>query len=136
MIRTLERPDRWLWVACAGSAVIGFARLAALHPTEPQSAPPAGLYLGGVSVAPDRRRQGVGRALTRVRLDHAFADRDLEQVWYFANARNEASIRLHAGFGFQEYERPMRFAPVSFTGGVGVLFSLRHEVWAAGRVPA
>lgn len=136
MVRSLQRPDRWLWVACAGSAVIGFARLAALVPAEPESAPPAGLYLGGVSVAPERRRHGVGRALTRVRLEHAFADPVLERVWYFANAGNEASIQLHAGFGFQEFERPMRFAPVSFTGGVGVLFCLPRRVWAAGRVPA
>jgi len=136
MVRSLERRDRWLWVACAGSSVIGFARLAALVPTEQQSAPPAGIYLGGLSVAPERRRQGVGGALTQVRLEYAFADRGLERVWYFANARNEASIRLHARFGFQEFERPMRFPPVSFTGGVGVLFSLPHEVWAAARVPA
>ncbi|MEO6859585.1 MAG: GNAT family protein [Solirubrobacteraceae bacterium] len=136
MVRSLERPDRWLWVACAGSAVIGFARLAALVPAEPHSAPPAGLYLGGVSVAPERRRQGAGWALTRVRLEHAFSDPDVDRVWYFANARNEASIQLHAGFGFEEFERPMRFAPVSFTGGVGVLFSLSREAWAAGRVPA
>jgi RimJ/RimL family protein N-acetyltransferase len=51
-------------------------------------------------------------------------------VWYFANARNQASIGLHAEFGFVEVQRPMRFAPIAFAGGVGVLFMLTRGAWA------
>lgn len=131
MVRSLERPDCWLWVAGAENGVVGFARLARLTPADPETAPPGGLYLGGVSVSPDARRRGIGRELTRVRLAHAFQALEAERVWYFANARNASSIALHAEFGFTEVERPMRFAPVAFAGGVGVLFALSRDVWAA-----
>jgi ribosomal protein S18 acetylase RimI-like enzyme len=127
MVRSLQRPDRWLWVACAGGEIVGFARLARLAATDPGAAPPEGLYLGGVSVSPECRRRGVGRALTRTRLEHAFAEQGVERVWYFANARNEASIALHAEFGFVEAQRPMRFAPIEFVGGVGVLSMLSRD---------
>jgi RimJ/RimL family protein N-acetyltransferase len=134
MVRSLERPDRWLWVACAGPDIVGFARLSGLEVAETRAetqAAPTGLYLGGVSVSPVRRRLGIGTSLTRIRLSHAFQEQSAEQVWYFANARNEASIALHAALGFVEVERPMRFAPVSFAGGVGVLFVLSRATWAA-----
>jgi ribosomal protein S18 acetylase RimI-like enzyme len=131
MVRSLERPDRWLWVAASGAEIVGFGRLAGLAAADPGSAPPAGLYLGGVSVSPAHRRRGIGRALTRARLAHAFAEQNADRVWYFANANNEASIALHREFGFVEVERPMRAAPIAFAGGMGVLFMLSCEAWTA-----
>ena len=130
MVRSLQRPDRWLWVAASGTEIVGFGRLAGLA-GDSGSAPPAGLYLSGVSVSAGHRRRGIGRALTRTRLVHAFSVENADRVWYFANANNEASIALHREFGFVEVERPMRSAPVSFAGGVGVLFRLTGEAWAA-----
>jgi hypothetical protein len=49
-------------------------------------------------------------------------------VYYFANSRNEASIAMHAGFGFTEPRRPFEFPGVMFEGGVGVLFCLTREL--------
>ncbi len=40
----------------------------------------------------------------------------------FANARNRASIALHAAFGFEEVTRDFEVPGVTFEGGVGVLF--------------
>jgi RimJ/RimL family protein N-acetyltransferase len=132
LVRSLERADRWLWVACAALEIVGFARLSQLAAAQTQAAPPEGLYLGGVSVNPVHRRSGIGTSLTQIRLGHAFQEQSAERVWYFANARNQASIALHAPLGFVEVERPMRCAPVSFAGGVGVLFVLSRESWVAG----
>jgi ribosomal protein S18 acetylase RimI-like enzyme len=131
MVRSLQRPDRWLWVAASGTEIVGFGRLAELSAADPVSAPPAGLYLSGVSVGDAHRRRGIGRALTRARLAHAFGQQNADLVWYFTNANNEASIALHREFGFVEVERPMRAAPISFAGGVGVLFMLSGDAWTA-----
>ncbi|HEY2006782.1 MAG TPA: N-acetyltransferase [Solirubrobacteraceae bacterium] len=131
MVRSLQRADRWLWVASRGSEIVGFGRLAGLAPADPGSGPPAGLYLSGVSVSPAHRRRGIGRALTETRLGYAFGEQHADRVWYFTNANNAASIALHREFGFVEVQRPMRSAPVSFAGGVGVLFTLSGEAWTA-----
>jgi hypothetical protein len=42
-------------------------------------------------------------------------------VWFFANARNRASLNLDAELGFVEVTRNFVFPGVSFDGGVGVL---------------
>jgi RimJ/RimL family protein N-acetyltransferase len=83
---------------------------------------PHGPYLLGLLVAEAHRGQGVGEALTRVRIDAALGRAGA--LWYFANSRNEASLRLHARLGFTEVQRPFEFPGVSFEGGVGVLCRL------------
>src|SRR5581483_7229910 len=80
---------------------------------------PAGYYLTGVLVAPAHRRLGVGEQLTRARMGWA-AER-AEEMWYFTNAGNRASLRLHEALGFTEVTRDFVFPGVTFTGGVGVL---------------
>ena len=107
-----------LFVAEDGGAVIGYGRL-----VEVTEGGPAGLYLMGLLVAPAHRRRGVGEALTRVRIDAALERRG--EVWYFANSRNAASLRLHARLGFEEVQRPFAFPGVTFDGGEGVLCRLR-----------
>ena len=44
-----------------------------------------------------------------------------EEMWYFTNAGNRASLRLHEALGFAEVTRDFVFPGVTFTGGVGVL---------------
>lgn len=78
--------------------------------------------LGGVIVVDPWRRRGVGRALTRVRLE--FLRPRAQEVFFVVNARNRASIDLHAAFGFEELTRDFEAPGVSFTGGVGILFRL------------
>ena len=101
--------------------VVGYARARYFQPRPdaPARTAPAGYYLTGVLVAPAHRRLGVGEQLTRARMSWA-AERAGE-LWYFTNAGNRASLRLHEALGFQEVTRDFVFPGVTFTGGVGVL---------------
>jgi ribosomal protein S18 acetylase RimI-like enzyme len=104
-----------------GGAVVGYgrARYFEPRPDAPARTAPAGYYLTGVLVAPAHRRLGVGDQLTRARMGWA-AER-AEEMWYFTNAGNRASLRLHEALGFAEVSRDFMFPGVTFKGGVGVL---------------
>ncbi len=78
-----------------------------------------GWYLTGVLVDPALRRRGLGARLVEARLNWLSSRAD--RVWYFAAAQNQASLRLHRGFGFSEVTRSFAVPGVSFTGGEGVL---------------
>lgn len=113
-----------LLVAETAGSAIGFAKAAYFTPPpgSPANTAPEGWYLGGVVVSPAARRRGVGAALTAERLEW-LAARDVPRVYYFANARNETSIDLHAAFGFAEVTRNFTHPHARFEGGVGVLFA-------------
>jgi ribosomal protein S18 acetylase RimI-like enzyme len=83
---------------------------------------PEGWYLGGVIVTPAMRRRGIGDRLTRERL--AWIGGRASRAWYFVNARNRASIDLHDRLGFREEARGIAVPGLTFTGGVGLLFSV------------
>lgn len=85
--------------------------------------PPAGWYLSGVVVRPDLRRRGIARALTALRIEDLRGE--AAGLLYFVNARNRASIDLHAAFGFEELTRDFEIPGISFEGGEGILFRLR-----------
>ncbi|BCW50331.1 N-acetyltransferase [Arthrobacter sp. StoSoilB13] len=100
-----------------GSAVVGWAKT---HFHDYDAGPaPAGYYLGGITVAPDFRRQGVAAALTEKRLEWIWARTD--EAWYVVNARNAASLKLHQRWGFREVARGSGFHAVTFDGGEGLL---------------
>lgn len=80
---------------------------------------PPGYYLSGVLVEPVWRRRGIATGLTRARLCWVFARTD--EAFYVAGSNNAASLRLHAGFGFQEMTR---FASERSASGVDVLSRL------------
>jgi GNAT superfamily N-acetyltransferase len=80
-------------------------------------------------VDPNRRRQGIGSALTRARLEWVFERAD--SVFYVVNATNRASIDLHAKQGFEEVTRDFDLPGVTFVGGHGVLC----RAWAPGAGP-
>jgi aminoglycoside 6'-N-acetyltransferase I len=131
LMREFERADlgakRVLFVAAAQGAVVGFARLAFCVPGDsaPPNNVPEGWYLGGVVVAKSHRRRGIGRELTKRRLDW-LADQRATTAWYVVNAENLASIALHEHFGFNEVTRDFVQPGVSFSGnGIGILF--RHN---------
>jgi ribosomal protein S18 acetylase RimI-like enzyme len=117
----LGMPERHLFVASVEGCFAGFGRTT--HFIAPSGAPsnvaPEGYYVVGLLVDPGWRRRGVGLALTRARMAWAFERAG--EVWFFANARNRASLDLHARLGFVEVTRDFAFPGVTFDGGVGVL---------------
>ena len=92
-----DHPDRLALVATHEGRVVGFAKTH--HHPEPDAPAPAGHYLGGVVVAEQWRRRGLGFRLTAARLDW-IAGQSTE-AFYFTNENNAASIALHAPFGFR-----------------------------------
>jgi aminoglycoside 6'-N-acetyltransferase I len=110
-----------LLVAEAGVEVVGFGkcRLQGRGRREPPDPSPRGWYLAGVIVDARYRRRGIGRALTEARL-RWLAERT-RRVYYVGNARNEASLALHARLGFEELARGPSFHGFKFEGGEGVL---------------
>jgi aminoglycoside 6'-N-acetyltransferase I len=109
-------------VAEVDGALVGWAKTH--YYDEASGAAPAGHYLGGVTVHPDFRRRGIGSALTLARLDWIWI-RETD-AWFVTNARNTASIALHAKFGFAEVARAGEFHGTTFDGGVGILFRATH----------
>ena len=118
----LMAPGRHLSVAEAGGTIVGYGRAMLFLPAAdaPADSAPGGYYLTGMFVRPDHRRMGLGTALTEARL--AWIRLHAEEAWYFANARNLASIELHRRLGFREVTRDFSFPGVTFEGGVGVLY--------------
>ncbi len=83
---------------------------------------PPGWYLMGLCVAPAHRRQGLGRQITDARL--SALQTTTQQVYYFVNSLNQASIALHQKLGFKEIATDIWFPGVSFSaGGQGVLYA-------------
>jgi ribosomal protein S18 acetylase RimI-like enzyme len=135
-VRSLDRclretadADVLLLVAEGDGGPVGFARAMSWRPPPdgPPNAAPAGSYLLGLYVRAGWRRRGVGRELTIGRLRWLAARADA--AYYFANARNEASIALHRQLGFTERTRDFWFPNTSFDGGEGVLFEADLEAW-------
>jgi ribosomal protein S18 acetylase RimI-like enzyme len=119
------RPDEHLMVvAQLEERIIGYAKASYVHPaTDQPDDRPEGWHLSGVIVGEPFRRCGIGAELTRRRLQWIAGRAD--EVFYFANSTNRASIDLHEKFGFEEIGRNIRAPGVSFTGGIGILFRLR-----------
>jgi ribosomal protein S18 acetylase RimI-like enzyme len=125
--RDLRDPDRLLLVADVSGELAGFARAGRWEPPSDstEKAAPAGWYLFGVVVRDRWRRRGIGLELTRRRL--AWIGDRAGDAYYFANARNVASIDLHAKLGFVEVTRDFTVRGASFEGGVGILFCVNFR---------
>ena len=76
----------------------------------------------GIFVVPEQRGKGIGTGLTRMRLD--WIRQRAAEAWFFANARNTASIALHRKLGFGEASRRFSFPGLTLDGGEGILFRL------------
>jgi ribosomal protein S18 acetylase RimI-like enzyme len=117
-----------LFVAAVDGEVVAYGRLERLEPAPVRGSAgaPAGWYLAGIVVDPRWRRRGIAAALTKARLDWAWQHTD--EVWYFANARNRATLDLHEGFGFVEVTRDFAIPGVTFDNGQGsgILFRCRR----------
>lgn len=117
-----DQAKNMLLVAEIREKVVGFARAKYFTPPEnsPQNTAPEGWYLNGIIIDPEYRRMRIASRLTENRLQWLAGK--TPHVFYFANARNTASIDLHEKFGFHEITRDFIFPGVTFEGGVGILF--------------
>ncbi|MBT2551535.1 GNAT family N-acetyltransferase [Arthrobacter sp. ISL-5] len=107
------RDDRVVLVAVTAGEVVGAAKTH-FHP-DPDGSAPAGHYLGGVVVAPEFRRRGVGSALTRARMEWIWSQ--ASSAYYFANEHNTASVRMHEALGFRPVARFAEFHGVTADEG-------------------
>ncbi len=130
LARELEDPECLLVVVSLAGDLVGYGRAAWFEPPPDAAADvaPRGYYLVGVVVAPRARRRGVGRALTEARM--AWIGGRAREAWYFANARNDASLELHRQLGFVEMTRSFSCPDVSFEGGEGVLCTVTLPLWS------
>ena len=105
------KPAVWL-VACVDGERVGQARLGwfpgRVDPSWPATCLDAGWYLLGVYVRPDLRRQGIGRALTEARIEHARAQ-GAPWVRYWRTETNLASAATHRSWNFRRLDRPWWF---------------------------
>ena len=121
---------RLLLIAQHCDEVVGFGRVLYCVPEaeSPPNVAPEGWYLGGVVVSANHRRRGIGRELTRRRLEWLIA-RGVRVAWFVVNADNRASIDLHGAFGFRESTRDFVQKGVTFSGrGIGILFRAELDV--------
>jgi ribosomal protein S18 acetylase RimI-like enzyme len=121
----LDRPGTCLLVAEDDGQVVGYGRVRRFDPDPqgPANLAPAGYYLLGLVVHPARRGQGIGEQLTRARMTWTAAL--APEIWFFTNAANQASLRLHHRLGFREVTRDFTYPDVTFAGGTGVLCRAR-----------
>jgi ribosomal protein S18 acetylase RimI-like enzyme len=116
------QPRNALYVAAEpGGNVVGYARVTWVGPVPDAAAntAPSGYYLGGMVVADEYRRRGVGTRLTTERL--RFITARAADAWYLVNSANGASIDLHVAHGFHESTRDFSFPGVVFDGPGGIL---------------
>jgi ribosomal protein S18 acetylase RimI-like enzyme len=115
----LEDEDRYVLVARAEAEVVGYAGVIRHEFTAEHPAAPSGYYLIGLIVAPAWRRYGVGERLTVERMRWV-AER-ADEVFYFANVGNGATLDLHERLGFTEVTRDFTFPNAPLKPGTGVL---------------
>jgi ribosomal protein S18 acetylase RimI-like enzyme len=115
----VEHPDRLLVVALEGEETVGYARahLVELPENAPDDHAPAGYYLIGLYVRPDRQRRGIADGLTEARL--AWIRERADEAWFFTAESNEGSMAQHRRLGFREVSRQFSFRALN---GGHVLF--------------
>lgn len=107
-----------LLVAECDAELVGWSGIQrySIHPeAEPE------WLVAGLTVAPAVRRQGIAERLLRGVLDRTADSAPEEPIFSVVNARNLASIDLHAKLEFIEAGRAASYAGIEFTGGESVL---------------
>jgi ribosomal protein S18 acetylase RimI-like enzyme len=119
LLADLERDDRYVAVACAESEVVGYGGVFHYDFTPQHPTAPTGYYLVGLIVAPAWRRHGIGELLTLDRMRWT-AER-ANEIYYFANLANGATLNLHQTLNFTEVTRNFTFPNAPLQPGTGVL---------------
>ena len=118
--RSIDESENWLFLIAEHDGTrIGFAR--AGHFVPPDGAPgnccPTAWYLLGVVIREKSRRQGADRL--------AWIAARADEAWFFLDTDNEASLALHAEFGFEEITRDFWFPGSNFDRAGGILLHAR-----------
>lgn len=120
----ISDPNRLVLVAETAGAVVGWAKT---HFWDHGDGPAgAGHYLGGVTVDPAWRRQGIGGRMTQERLGWIWNRSPL--AWYVVNAKNRASIEMHRRWGFAQVAEGPRFHTTTFDGRSGLLMCAQRPI--------
>jgi RimJ/RimL family protein N-acetyltransferase len=70
--------------------------------------PRSGMFMYGIDIAAEHRRQGYAAEAIRLVLKYYFEELRYQKVNVTVSSQNEASIRLHQSLGFQEEGRLRR----------------------------
>ena len=122
----INDPDRLVVVALVDGQISGWGKTHFF--AESDGIAPAGHYLGGLTVAPEHRRLGLGALLTDARMKWIWQHG--HDAWYYTNEQNTASRALHERWGFEEVARAEELHGTSFDGGVGILYRAKRSVSA------
>ena len=97
----LANPRRLFLVATLDDFVVGYGHTTLHSRTseEDVTTSPSGYFLSGLMVAPDHRREGVGKLLTIARIEKLSEVTDT--IYYRAEPDNKATIELHSRLGFK-----------------------------------
>lgn len=117
--------DYGLFVSILNEEVVGFCRFFSSKNTPLEKAKfdhPSGMYCMGIIVHPNYRRMGIARYLFNKRLE-VIKSLGVKEIFSMCSLDNQASIRMHKSFGFEEIERASGFFVVSFDCGEGILFN-------------
>lgn len=140
-----ERVARWVaddarlvLVAVAGAAsddatcpggVVGWGMVSRWAPDDA----PHGLVVSALTVHPGWWRSGLGTRLLTDLQHWAWGRAD--ELWSIVNARNEASLALHARLGFVDVRRAAGVGGVSFDGGAGALLCAPRPAHGSPTIP-
>lgn len=115
--RWVVDPRRLVLVAERRGEVAGWAQAG-------EHTGPGRYYVTALTVAPTHQRCGLGDRLLATLV--AWVWQRSDTLHSVVNARNEASVALHARHGFAEAARAPALAGVTFDGGEGVLLRARR----------
>lgn len=120
--RLAPAPDRAVFGAILEQRLIGIVGVQREHHRKLAHK----AFIWGMYVAPDGRRQGVGRQLMQRALQHAQSMPGVRQVNLGVNAANFAAMALYESFGFRSFGLERRFMQID-----GELHDEVHMVWTS-----
>jgi L-amino acid N-acyltransferase YncA len=113
---------RGLVVGELDGVVVGWGMVA---PWTDHDDAPDGHYVSALTVVPEARRRGVAARMLADLCTWTWTRDDV--LWSVVNARNAASLAVHARHGFVEVGRNAAYAGITFEGGEGVLLRATRQ---------
>jgi RimJ/RimL family protein N-acetyltransferase len=127
IIRNLNDPQYWLYVADLDGQVVGLCRYFHSNglPEEKIVYPaPSGWYGMGLLVDSAFRRQSIARFMFQNRLN-CLSKLGAHTFYSIVDSENLASIKMHQEFGYEEIQRAPGFLHIKLESGEGILYQKR-----------